>query len=356
MTLIAAVFPNSGGPFFISDIVLSIRDKDTPSKMTLPTVGYIGSDSRFNEIVGLSRKIHCIDKELVFLWTGKIAEAQQLANDVETELRVGKEPLEDAARFIRDTSVSDLSELQFFFLFGKPLEGDEERNGRYFLKKLKKVEFDGLGTVCVGGSGTEFFLNYLKNSERMFGLDFWKHPYAGIGLVGVLQGRELCYTQGLKDRWGGGFECTALTRHGFKPFTDILYANFYYSEEQVYLGGTFIKVDYIDDFLILRCIYKSTALTRRFVIPPLGRSKTDLPLERLKELPDMNCKFLCKIYHYKANSAGAFSSNARVDFNVERKHDLRIEVDGNSIVIHIPPRVHKDFLDEVVNFPKFGKH
>jgi len=303
MTLIAQL-SIGGAPLLIGDVLLSSETR-TGLKVNLPLVGNINEVLAKNGQsfeVDFTQKVNVLSDRLVVAWSGSMIEAERALGALS---RLSSRPdldLDDIQSEL-DAIHEQIAHLQLIGTLLGEARGSM-RAAHCFRLGVPVVAIPNVGPVLVAGTGRNFFLNLLSESNWTNSGNGNDFQVAHV-LLGALTNQEYRTGNTILNKWGGGFEavtCSQLTGR-LEKVGDILHTFWAMREhdaDSLVLTPMFYKTTYWRDALIVRSVRLEETGAEKFqlasndlvLIPPLTKRVCDYNLNEFGS-PDFSYRAIC---------------------------------------------------------------
>ncbi len=354
-------------PVIIGDVLLS-TDVDTKESIVLPGTGELSNNIKNTTFypVGMVQKANVINDNLAFAWAGNYVLAQCFQDFIEEKLEfcdkvtyeVINEILQDFATEASDSS--NLKDFSYVLMYR-----DKEK---FFTsaKNCAVYDIEGYGEVFIGGTGIDAVKHHLSNID--FDDSYKKMPEGTAAIHKVLNILSRLWTHDVIDYksivngFGAGYEVIALKNERFQKIGDILLTQAVAIDGgPAYPGPVFLKIDYIDEMLVLRVQhYKIKNTTehktvnnidliddihldnRGYLVQPLS-SKKAVNLEKLnfEALGDFNAS------HTAINILATKGDNSLTSVLTYFQHSKDCPIEFKDDGFFIPPKLINRIKEQV---------
>jgi hypothetical protein len=303
MTLIAQL-SIGGAPLLIGDVLLS-SEKRTGLKVDLPLVGNINEVLAKNGQsfeVDFAQKVNVLSDRLAVAWSGPAIEAARALGALS---RLSSRPNFDLKDVGSELAAihEQIAHLRLIgTLLGEAL--GSMHAAHCFRLGVPVVTIPNIGPVLVAGTGRDFFLNLLGESNWTNSGKANEFQVAHV-LLGALANQEYRTGSTILNKWGGGFEAVTYSQltGRLEKVGDILHTFWKMREHEadsLALTPMFYKTTYWRDALIVRSVRLEETSATKFqlasndlvLIPPLMKQVCDYNMNEFGT-PDFSYRAIC---------------------------------------------------------------
>ncbi len=315
MTVVVGYLDNDI-PCLLGDIMIS--STIPPNKnVTLPVSGQQSVDTPIrwdtHYFTDFQQKLNSIGPHMMIGWAGSLIEAKTAIKAIRKKYNeidpTDFEQLSSVLLCVDNLGLKDVSLIAV-------IANDDRWSLKHFGSASKKFITPWGENAVAAGTGEDFIMETLEIESSFTSEDKWNKSYSRLITTAARMWFYDISGIGPQLAFGGGYELAIRQNNRITKITDILYVNHVYRpEEGIGLVPIFKKVDYWNDFLVIRILdfsdppatpnadaeYKRSAV---YLIPPVDHNWNNSPQpskeEVLAEIPDMNASHFAT--HIRVNT------------------------------------------------------